>query len=184
MKKLLIGFTTAIFLTFGLSTATFAAENTYKVKNGDTLWGIAKKNNVSVQQIKSWNNLKSDTIKPNQVLKLTKTATEANKPAPPVKSASFKEITVKATAYTANCKNCSGITYTGINLKKNPNAKVISVDPNVIPLGSKVYVPGYGEAIAADKGSSIKGNKIDVFIPSKQNAINWGNKTIKIKVYN
>ncbi|MEH7522618.1 3D domain-containing protein, partial [Bacillus sp. JJ1503] len=57
-------------------------------------------------------------------------------------------------------------------------------DPKVIPLGSKVFVPGYGEAIAADKGSSVKGNKIDVFIPSQKQAIQWGNKTVKIKVYN
>ena len=90
---------------------------------------------------------------------------------------------MKATAYTASCKGCSGITYTGINLKKNPNAKVISVDPKVIPLGSKVYVPGYGEAIAGDKGSAVRGNKIDVFIPNKQKALQWGNKTVTIKVY-
>ena len=93
-------------------------------------------------------------------------------------------MTVKATAYTASCKSCSGITATGLNLKKNPNVKAISVDPKVIPLGTKVYVEGYGEAIAADTGGAIKGKKIDVFMSSKTKALNWGVKTVKIKIYN
>ncbi|MBY6052555.1 LysM peptidoglycan-binding domain-containing protein [Cytobacillus firmus] len=187
MKKLVIYLITAVFLSFGFSNVTSAAGNTYTVKKGDTLWAISKKHNVTVKQIKSWNKLSSDTIKPKQVLKVTGASTKAAAPKKTaVKAASkkaYKEIKVKATAYTASCKGCSGITYTGINLKKNPNAKVISVDPKVIPLGSKVYVPGYGEAIAGDKGSAVRGNKIDVFIPNKQKALQWGSKTVTIKVY-
>jgi 3D (Asp-Asp-Asp) domain-containing protein/LysM repeat protein len=94
------------------------------------------------------------------------------------------EITVKATAYTASCEGCSGTTATGVDLNANPDAKVIAVDPTVIPLGSKVYVEGYGEAIAADTGGAIKGNRIDVFIPSEQDAINWGNKQVNITIIN
>ncbi|SOC15259.1 3D (Asp-Asp-Asp) domain-containing protein [Ureibacillus xyleni] len=96
--------------------------------------------------------------------------------------ADSKEITVEATAYTASCDGCSGITSTGINLKDNPDAKVISVDPTVIPLGSKVYVEGYGEAIAGDTGGSIKGKRIDVFVPTKQEAINFGVKQVEVKI--
>lgn len=184
MKKTTISFITVLVLLFGASNATLAAGNTYQVKKGDTLWSIAKKNNLTVSQLKSYNKLTSDKIKPNQVLKVSAAAkTATKKTTAKTKAPAYKEITVRATAYTASCKGCSGITYTGINLKKNPNAKVISVDPKVIPLGSKVYVPGYGEAIAADKGSSVKGNKIDVFIPNKQRALQWGSKTIKVKVY-
>ncbi len=95
---------------------------------------------------------------------------------------SQKEITVTATAYTATCDGCSGITSTGINLLENPDAKVISVDPSVIPLGSKVHVEGYGEAIAGDTGGAIKGNKIDIFIPSKQDAINYGVQQVKVTI--
>ncbi|MCO4852320.1 ubiquitin-like domain-containing protein [Bacillus vallismortis] len=95
-----------------------------------------------------------------------------------------KAMTVSSTAYTASCSGCSGHTATGVNLKNNPNAKVIAVDPNVIPLGSKVHVEGYGYAIAADTGSAIKGNKIDVFFPEKSSAYRWGNKTVKIKILN
>ena len=89
-------------------------------------------------------------------------------------SESGKEIFVTSTAYTANCSGCSGTTATGINLHANPNAKVIAVDPRVIPLGTKVHVEGYGYAIAADTGGAIKGNKIDVFFPSKQTAYELG----------
>lgn len=98
--------------------------------------------------------------------------------------ASGKTMYMLSTAYTANCSGCSGITATGINLKKNPNMKVIAVDPNVIPLGTKVYVEGYGYAIAADTGSSIRGNKIDVFMPSKSKANAWGRKHVKVKILN
>ncbi|MCM3719890.1 G5 and 3D domain-containing protein [Fictibacillus phosphorivorans] len=95
-----------------------------------------------------------------------------------------RELTVTSTAYTANCSGCSGITASGYNLKANPNAKVIAVDPNVIPLGSKVYVEGYGYAIASDTGGAIKGNKIDVFFSSQSKAEAWGRKTIKIRIIN
>ncbi|MFS1516826.1 ubiquitin-like domain-containing protein [Bacillus sp. SCS-151] len=95
-----------------------------------------------------------------------------------------EEFYVSSTAYTASCNGCSGITSTGINLKANPQAKVIAVDPSVIPLGTKVYVEGYGYAVAGDVGSAIKGYKIDVFFPTKDEAYRWGNKKVKIRIIN
>ncbi|MGE7675279.1 LysM peptidoglycan-binding domain-containing protein [Lysinibacillus sp. NPDC094403] len=115
------------------------------------------------------------------------TASKNNAPeatAPATNNTASKEIIVEASAYTASCEGCSGITATGINLKTNPNAKVISVDPTIIPLGSKVYVEGYGEAIAGDTGGAIKGNRIDVFFPSQQDAINFGVKQLKVTILN
>ncbi|WP_246316570.1 G5 and 3D domain-containing protein [Planococcus glaciei] len=95
-----------------------------------------------------------------------------------------KEFYVSATAYTASCAGCSGITATGINLKANPGLKVIAVDPNVIPLGSKVYVEGYGYAVAGDTGGAIKGNKIDLFVANHSDAIAFGRKQVKVTVLN
>ncbi|MDE3840523.1 hypothetical protein C0966_14475 [Bacillus methanolicus] len=95
-----------------------------------------------------------------------------------------REFYVSSTAYTASCNGCSGITSSGINLKANPNVKVIAVDPRVIPLGTKVYVEGYGYAVAADTGGAIKGYKIDVFFPSNSQAYRWGNRKVKIKILN
>lgn len=95
-----------------------------------------------------------------------------------------KEFYVTATAYTAHCNGCSGITRTGLNLRANPNLKVIAVDPSVIPLGSKVWVEGYGYAVAGDTGGAIKGMKIDLHVPTKQAAYNFGRKQVKVKVIN
>lgn len=93
-----------------------------------------------------------------------------------------RTMTVEATAYTAYCTGCSGTTANGTDLRANPNLKVIAVDPRVIPLGTKVWVEGYGEAVAADTGGAIKGNKIDVFIPNKAGAYDWGRKSVTIKI--
>ena len=57
--------------------------------------------------------------------------------------------------------------------------KLIAVDPSVIPLGTKVWVEGYGEAIAGDTGGAIKGHKIDVLMSSGDQARAWGRKTVK-----
>lgn len=172
----------------------FASSTTYKVKKGDTLYQISQMHNTTVAKLKSWNNLKSDTIFPNQKLSIVanakkskKAGSTATKPASKVLSRStstnaVKEFTVSATAYTAYCNGCSGITKTGIDLRKNSDLKVIAVDPSVIKLGTKVHVEGYGYAIAGDTGGAIKGNKIDVFIPSKSEAYKWGRKKVKITI--
>jgi 3D (Asp-Asp-Asp) domain-containing protein len=93
-----------------------------------------------------------------------------------------KTITVEATAYTAYCTGCSGVTATGIDLRANPGQKVIAVDPSVIPLGSTVYVEGYGQAIAGDTGGAIKGNRVDLFVPSRSDALAFGRKSLQVTI--
>lgn len=98
-----------------------------------------------------------------------------------------REITVEATAYTAHPSENGTyggrvLTAMGHDLTANPNMKVIAVDPKVIPLGSKVWVEGYGEAIAGDTGGAIKGNRIDVLVGSDSTADSWGRKSVKVKV--
>ncbi|MFC4355724.1 3D domain-containing protein [Chryseomicrobium palamuruense] len=178
MRKILGTVILAMALLFTSTTAD-AASTTYTVKKGDTLYRIATTYKVSVANLKSWNNLKTNTIKINQKLKIVKPAKSVSRSN---SSTVVNELYVNSTAYTAYCAGCSGITKTGINLRKNPHLKVIAVDPSVIPLGTKVYVEGYGYAIAGDIGSAIKGNKIDVFFPTKSQAYNWGRKKVKIKI--
>lgn len=78
-----------------------------------------------------------------------------------------------ATAYT----HTGNPTYTGVY----PRIGTIAVDPKEIPLGSKMWVEGYGYGIAQDTGGSIKGKKIDLFMETKQECFNWGRR--KVKVY-
>ncbi|AWE05941.1 hypothetical protein DCE79_00280 [Lysinibacillus sp. 2017] len=98
--------------------------------------------------------------------------------------ASGNEFYVEATAYTPYCTGCSGISATGINLRSNSGLKLIAVDPRVIPLGSKVWVEGYGYALAGDTGGAIKGNKIDILVQTESQANTWGRKKVRIKVLN
>lgn len=123
-------------------------------------------------------------VKPVQQVEAPKQVNQNTAAPAPAPSNGSKEITVKATAYTASCEGCSGVTATGINLNANPNAKVISVDPSVIPLGSKVMVEGYGEAVAGDTGGAIKGNRIDIYMPSESQAIQFGAKEVTVKILN
>ncbi len=88
--------------------------------------------------------------------------------------ARYKVIRVKAWAYTGG-----GRTATGKKAKKG----YIAVDPRVIKLHSKVYVPGYGYARAEDTGGNIKGKKIDCYFSSRKACFRWGARYVKVKVY-
>jgi len=101
--------------------------------------------------------------------------------APKVNS-KVKEMYVEATAYSPYDAGMSGTTATGINIRKNPNMKMIAVDPNIIPLGSKVWVEGYGVAIAGDTGGAIKGRRIDILMPTKDDCFDFGRRTVKIRI--
>lgn len=92
-------------------------------------------------------------------------------------AANGRTLTVVATSYAL-----SGQSATGIDFGSNPGAKVIAVDPSVIPLGSRVNIPGYGVYLAADTGGSIQGNRIDIHFPTKAAALNFGRQTITIQI--
>jgi 3D (Asp-Asp-Asp) domain-containing protein len=89
-----------------------------------------------------------------------------------------KQIQAKVTAYTPFDAGCNGITATGTTAKKG----VIAVDPNVIPLGTRVYIPGYGVAVAQDTGGAIKGNRIDVCYMTKNEAFSWGVRNVPVYI--
>lgn len=107
-----------------------------------------------------------------------------------------KTIDVKATAYCL-CKKCCGkspsnpaygITASGLKITPGTGMKVVASDPNVIPLGTNVYIEGlygakdYGYAIVADTGSAIKNLKIDLYMDTHQMALNWGVKSVKVYI--
>ena len=89
-----------------------------------------------------------------------------------------KTLSMEATAY-------SGGTLTAMGLKpvRDPGGiSTIAVDPSVIPLGSKVYIPGYGYAIASDTGGVIKGNIIDLYMNSHDVCTSWGRRQVTLHI--
>jgi 3D (Asp-Asp-Asp) domain-containing protein/peptidoglycan hydrolase CwlO-like protein len=99
-------------------------------------------------------------------------------PAPPAApapiepaSGSGKQLTVVATAYSLHGGTASG-------LPTGPG--VVAVDPTVIPLGTRMVIPGYGPGIAADTGTAIKGLRIDLWFPTLRQAESWGRRTVTI----
>jgi 3D (Asp-Asp-Asp) domain-containing protein len=89
---------------------------------------------------------------------------------------------MESTAYDPGPLSCGkyadGYTATGMKAGRG----VIAVDPRVIPLGTRVYVDGYGYAIAADTGGAIKGRIIDVCFPTRREALQWGRRMVKVRI--
>ncbi len=85
---------------------------------------------------------------------------------------------VIATAYIAGCYKCSGITANGMHA----GFGIIAVDPHLIPLGSKLMIPGYGRAIAGDTGGAIVGNRIDLGMDHLADAIRFGRRPMTVYV--
>ncbi len=83
-----------------------------------------------------------------------------------------------ATAYTASCYGCSGLTASGVRA----GFGIIAVDPSVVPLGTKVFIPGYGRAIAGDTGGAILGNRIDLGFDSQSAALSFGRRPVTLYV--
>lgn len=83
-------------------------------------------------------------------------------------------IKVDAVAYSL-----PGSTALGVPVGKG----VVAVDPKLIPLGTKLHVPGYGPGLAADIGYAIKGRIIDLWFPTTAKARQWGRRTVTITVY-
>jgi len=89
-------------------------------------------------------------------------------------------ITMIATAYTADTATAAptGYTATGILAQEG----VVAVDPRVIPLGTKLFVPGYGIALAADTGGAIIGNRIDLCMDSYSRAMEFGRRPVQVYI--
>jgi len=94
-------------------------------------------------------------------------------PSPPPPQSGSK-VTVSSTGYCLR-----GTTATGIPVGWG----VIAVDPSFIPLGTRMFVPGYGEGVAADTGSAVQGAVIDLWFPTCAQALRWGRRTVTITLH-
>lgn len=101
------------------------------------------------------------------------------------------KIRMRATAYTSSFKDTGkrpgdrgfGVTASGTKTKRNPDGySTVAVDPRVIPLGTKLYIEGYGFAIAEDTGGAIKGNKIDLYFNTDSQVYRFGVRYVDVYV--
>ena len=92
----------------------------------------------------------------------------------PAEASRTYRLKVDAVAY-----HLPGNTALGVPVRKG----VVAVDPKLIPLGTRLHVPGYGPGLAADVGTAIKGRIIDLWMPSTAAARKWGRRTVTITVY-
>lgn len=134
----------------------------------EVTYEVVYKNGVEVSR-----DIKSSKVISEPVNKLVVQGTRKTVASRGEQSLDYKSVVyVEATAYDGG-----GITATGtVPVRNCDGISTVAVDPRVIPLGSLVYVEGYGQAIAADTGGAIKGNIVDVYLSSKEEAINWGRK--------
>ena len=91
------------------------------------------------------------------------------------------EFYMEATAYSPTVQETDGDPWMTASGMKSGQG-VVAVDPTVIPLGSKLYVEGYGYAIAGDTGGAIKGNRIDVFFYASDETAQWGRRWVRVFV--
>lgn len=109
-----------------------------------------------------------------------KTTTAGNNGTTRVKETVYKDkdepyqLTMIATAYSLKSNTRTGT---------RPKMGTISVDPKVIPLGTRLYVEGYGHGTALDTGGAIKGRRLDLWFPSSRAARRWGEKKVNVHVY-
>jgi 3D (Asp-Asp-Asp) domain-containing protein len=125
---------------------------------------------------------KREVIKENAIIPARETVVLRGTRGEPSRGGDYrKPIRMHATGYDPGPRSCgryaSGFTATGVKAKKG----VAAVDDRVIPMGTRLYVPGYGFAVAADRGSAIKGHRIDLCFDTYAEAMEWGRR--KVQVY-
>jgi 3D (Asp-Asp-Asp) domain-containing protein len=155
-------FVKSLFLALTLLSTTV-------VSIGQTTEGEAERQPVGTELGEMFQLASSHIQKPKlQLQRKSRKFTEA------VESGEAREMSVNAYAYCLRGRTASG---------RYTEHGIIAVDPRVIPLGSRVHVPGYGWAIAADTGGAIKGRKIDLWMPTSGHCYRWGVRKVRIKVY-
>jgi 3D (Asp-Asp-Asp) domain-containing protein len=102
----------------------------------------------------------------------------------------YPKKTVIATGYTAGYESTGkneshpeyGITYSGVKVKRDLYSTV-AADLSVFPIGTILFIPGYGLGVVADKGGAIKGNKVDLYYETVEDVYNkWGKKEIDVYI--
>lgn len=155
-------------ITYFGRTAYIKAKNTTKESPKDRDARLAKERKIQAQKLAE---------------KRKKEQEEKEKQAQSApKNVSGRTITMRSTAYTSDPSENGGYSTTAMGTAIRYG--VAAVDPNVIPLGTRLYIEGYGYARAEDTGGAIKGNKIDLVFGSKAQSNRWGRRTVRVTILN
>lgn len=155
-------------ITYFGRTAFIQAKNTTKESPKDRDIRLAKERKIQAQKL---------------LEKRKKEQEEKEKQAQSApKNVSGRTITMRSTAYTSDPSENGGYSTTAMGTAIRYG--VAAVDPNVIPLGTRLYIEGYGYARAEDTGGAIKGNKIDLVFGSKAQSNRWGRRTVRVTILN
>jgi 3D (Asp-Asp-Asp) domain-containing protein len=133
---------------------------------------LARKRRLNARQISALDSQARRVVEHAQIVQAQSAATAGMAASPLAEGAST--LTVIATGYSL-----PGHTATGLPVGPG----VVAVDPSVIPLGTRMTIPGYGEGVAADTGGAVQGYTIDLWFPTLADALAWGRRTVTITLH-
>ena len=193
---ILLGVSSVVTLGAGISLGYMDGDNQLSLepdnKLASTILPENKDKDFLAEEDLLNNNRKSfDDEKTETVEKSTVSANNHIKiPQPNVER--YNKVKVTATGYTAGPESTGkdsshpeyGITYSGLYVRRDINSlSTIAADPKVFPLGTILYIPGYGYGIVADTGSAIKGHIIDLYFETVEDVYTqWGKKQVDVYV--
>jgi LysM repeat protein len=200
------------------ATASSAHRLVHEIQPGDTVWALARKYDVEMEQIIAANGIsdprklevgrklvipvKKEAVAASTRLVAARSSTTVSRAVADWNNIRFSDVyIVQATAYCPGTTECGcpvnekghsvctgpyndGITASGLPAiagdGSETNPHLVAVDPGFIPLGTRLYIEGYGYAVAADTGGAIRGRKLDLLLPTHQTALNFGRKQLTV----
>jgi 3D (Asp-Asp-Asp) domain-containing protein len=151
---------------------TAAALESARARRVSYLTSLARQRRLNARQIRALDHRARQVVAKAELVQ-SQTAPASSSATPSVISGP-RTLTVSSTGYSL-----PGHTATGIPV----GFGVVAVDPAVIPLGTRMSIPGYGEGIAADTGSGVQGMTIDLWFPTLAQALAWGRRTLTITLH-
>lgn len=163
----------ALDQVLGQAEAEQASLAAARAERADYLAGLASRQALNAAQIGQLSD-QAERASESTPVEPAPTPEPAPQPTPGPRNPGGSPMTVDVVAY------CGGVgTASGLPLGWG----TVAVDTRIFPFGTKMYIPGYGDGVAADRGSAIIGKIIDIWFPTCAQARAWGRKTLTITVY-
>jgi 3D (Asp-Asp-Asp) domain-containing protein len=137
------------------------------------LKALARQQQLNARQIRALDHQARQVVAKAQTVQSQTASAQPGGTAPSVTDGT-RTLIVTSTGYSL-----PGRTSTGLPVGPG----IVAVDPSVIPLGTRMFIPGYGEAVAADTGSAVQGMSIDLWFPTLAGALAWGRRTVTITLH-